>query len=327
MNLKSTKYANLVQDTKVNLDSTTKVFPAGIVIHESDSGKIKVSDGINLYKDLPYVGSDVPTDHSSTEPTFGIGTSEKYGHVKVAQPEGGVNISEVKEIRLSDIHTTEEYIGQYIDTYNGPVISSVAKSDITGNTVTVLRAIEEGNLKSTFIMKNSAGEVLDTYELTHPDLGGYGRFKVKYLNNTFMYYYVNDQYLYNVEDETEYTNLSTRLFHSDGSADNLDMLLIPIDWKNLVPILNGVITSFELKDITYNPNTDKYLLLGYINNLELDSDYNVYILHLTSDFIMVVNEEGVPIRDDDNINQSYTFKVLSDGTVVAIVVPRYSSGE
>lgn len=83
MNLKSTKYANIVQDTKVNLDSTTKVFPAGIVIHESDSGKIKVSDGISLYKDLPYVGSDVPTDHSSEEPTFGIGTTEKYGHVKL----------------------------------------------------------------------------------------------------------------------------------------------------------------------------------------------------------------------------------------------------
>ena len=104
MGLKSTNYANLVQDIKTNLDSTTKIFPAGIVIHESDSGKIKISDGVLLYKDLPYVGSDVPTDHSSEEPTFGIGTDEKYGHVKIAKAVSNSNYS-LPSLNSDQVHT------------------------------------------------------------------------------------------------------------------------------------------------------------------------------------------------------------------------------
>lgn len=151
MGLKSTNYANLVQDIKTNLDSTTKIFPAGIVIHESDSGKIKISDGVLLYKDLPYVGSDVPTDHSSEEPTFGIGTSKKYGHVKIAD-----NASNYKLLSLNSdnvyIHYSLPindnvylYIGKIDDEFYSALIDiTESTSNIQWNSIGIYSDVFQG---------------------------------------------------------------------------------------------------------------------------------------------------------------------------------------
>ena len=329
MTLKSTKLVNLVQDTKANLEATSKVLPSGIVFHEIDTNKIKISNGTDTYTSLPYSGGEELGDHSSVEPKFGIGTTEKYGHVKVALPEGGIKISDVKEINLKNIYTTEKEDGDYIDAWSDPVISSIAKSDITGNIVIIIRELffdDDYNsfIKNTIIMKNNADEILDTYELVVPDTGYYDRFKVKYLNNKFMYYYVRDHATSWVSPDEDSLY---RLYYSSGDADQLDMTLIDIPWKQAVHLQDNSTTLFELKDITYNPNTNDYLLLGFINS-DIESDYHVYILHLPSDFTGITDEEGVFVEDDGtSITQSYTFKVLSDGTISIVVLPQYSAGE
>ena len=327
MNLKSTKYANLVQDTKVNLDSTTKVFPAGIVIHESDSGKIKVSDGINLYRDLPYVGSDVPTDHSSTEPTFGIGTAEKYGHVKVALPEGGVKISEVKEIKLSSIHSVSEEDNQPSEI----LLTSVAKSSITGNTVTVLSKseynadIDEVQELNDIIMKNSDGEEIYRSSLTGPSVYGL-EFEVKYLNNNFVFYCV-DYYHSDYIDDDSYTTLPNRLYISDGSANEINLQVVELPWLELIKSPDGSLSAaFSLKDITYDPNNNEYLLLGYSND-SWSHGNTVYVVHINADTKTVSEVEHILADDTGNLACTHCFKVLSDGTIAIVVVPYYSSGE
>lgn len=120
MTLKSTKLVNLVQDTKANLEATTKVLPSGIVLHEVDTNKIKISNGTDTYTNLPYSGGEELGDHSSVEPKFGIGTTEKYGHVKVASTksfESAISDISTDDYRITVCHIlnmtidTDLYIG------------------------------------------------------------------------------------------------------------------------------------------------------------------------------------------------------------------------
>ena len=139
MSYKSGKLINIVQDTKTNLEEITKVLPSGIVLHETDTKKIKISDGTNTYVNLPYSGGEELGDHSSTEPKFGVGTEEEYGHVKMASTEAPEPATSTIDTTSNDISvckilpmSTDTYL--YIGlNHDGEFVSAVIDKSLSLN--------------------------------------------------------------------------------------------------------------------------------------------------------------------------------------------------
>lgn len=51
-----------LRGTKSTLASSNQIFLAGQPVFESDSGQLKIGDGVNSFSNLPYVGEGLFSD-------------------------------------------------------------------------------------------------------------------------------------------------------------------------------------------------------------------------------------------------------------------------
>ena len=55
-----------LRGTKSTLSSSNQIFLAGQPVFESDSGQLKIGDGVNSFSNLPYVGEGLSSGGGST---------------------------------------------------------------------------------------------------------------------------------------------------------------------------------------------------------------------------------------------------------------------
>lgn len=60
-----------LRGTKSTLSSSSQIFLAGQPVFETDSGQLKIGDGVNSFSNLPYVGEGLFSDGGSNYPSVG----------------------------------------------------------------------------------------------------------------------------------------------------------------------------------------------------------------------------------------------------------------
>ena len=96
-----------LRGTKSTLSSSNQIFLAGQPVFESDSGQLKIGDGVNSFSNLPYVGEGLSSGGGSTSAGTYHSVDSRTAYIDVTENYRIVirrNLTTVNQDKLDEIH-------------------------------------------------------------------------------------------------------------------------------------------------------------------------------------------------------------------------------
>lgn len=309
MSSKSIKHINLVQDTKVNLESMTNVLPKGLIFHETDTNKLKLSDGNSAYTNLPYTGGSELGDHASTETTYGASTVDKYGHSRHYSGDPiTLDSLDIPYLTENSLFVENTYYSG-ITTHGDSII--IGNSDIYED---IESTDDEGNTTTTRIYDNFYSTDLKNWTIYKSSIPYYHGTPIVVNNKK---YYVYRDHCCTIENGqfVEYTIDLTAIYdHVKESLSDNTYIDFTNDEKYTIALYGDIIPS------TSNSNQLSYRIQLRYYALKEDgtySSYNSYIYNLYT----------IEITDITNNNVNYNLYRNSSSALHQAMAPSYDNFE